>query len=74
MIGLIIKANRGYRLQTREQIRAIDNLAFDMSHSFRLDNPKFDSDKFMTSCGIDNPHPHTEDHITHCNDCLTSGR
>ena len=32
---------------------ALYNVAVDLHNVFRLDNPRYDADKFMSACGID---------------------
>lgn len=51
MIARVIKGNREYSLMTKPQIKAIDNLAFDLSHVLHLENVRFDSKRFLAACG-----------------------
>lgn len=54
LIARIILANKNYSLQTNEQKKAIDNLSFDFSHTLGLMYPKFNKEKFLQACGVDN--------------------
>ncbi len=54
LIARVIKQNTDYQLQSKAQVTALKNLAFDFSHILHLDNAKFDSAKFLSACGINN--------------------
>ncbi len=54
LIANVIKTNINYSLVTKSQKKAIENLAHDLGHSLRLENPKFNTYIFERACGITN--------------------
>lgn len=49
LIANVIKINREY---DGVKVKDIDNLAYSLSHSLRLENAKFDEVKFLVACGV----------------------
>ena len=52
LLANVIKANYNYDLLTKPQQKAVSNLAYDLAHTLKLQNARFDQDRFLIACGI----------------------